>query len=115
MSEKKEREKSSKEEAEELREVLRAVSTEIPALIKNIVASVFSEEAGRSMGKGAAAFYKELKDSGMPDELALKMTEDYIKMFTGFGDLFKQLGKTGAISPEMKEKIQKKIEESIGE
>lgn len=115
MSEKKEREKSAKEEAEELREVLSAVSTEIPALIKNIVASIFSEDAGRNMGKAAAAFYKELKDSGIPNDLALKMTEDYMKMFTGFGDLFRQFGKTGYVSSEMKEKLQKKIEEKVAE
>ena len=89
----KEREKSSKEEAEEVKEILSVVSTEIPALIKNIIASVFSEEAGRSMGKAAAAFYKELKDSGIPNDMALKMTEDYMKTFTGFGDLLKQVGK----------------------
>ncbi len=42
------------------------------------------------MGKAAAAFYKELKDSGIPNEMALKMTEDYMKTFTGFGDLLKK-------------------------
>ncbi len=111
----KDREKSPKEEAEEVKEILSVVSTEVPALIKNIIASVFSEEAGRSMGKAAAAFYKELKDSGMPNELALKMTEDYMKMFTGFGDLFRQIGKKGSFSPEMKKEIQKKVEEKIAE
>lgn len=115
MLEKKEkdREKSPKEEAEEIKELLSVVSTEIPALIKNIMASVFSEDAGRNMGKAAAAFYKELKDSGMPNDLALKMTEDYMKTFTGFGDLFKKIGKTGSLSPEIEKELQKKIEEKI--
>lgn len=83
-------EKHSREDAEEVKEILSVVSTEIPTLIKNILSSVFSEEAGRNMGKAAAAFYKELKESGIPDETAVKMTEDYTKTFTGFGDLLKQ-------------------------
>ncbi|UCH32603.1 MAG: hypothetical protein JSV05_04290 [Candidatus Bathyarchaeota archaeon] len=82
--------KTAKDDAEEVKEILSVVSTEVPTLIKNIIATVFSEDAGRNMGKAAAAFYKELKESGMPDEVALRMTEDYMKTFTGFGDLLKQ-------------------------
>lgn len=85
--------KSMHSEAEELKEILSTVSTEIPGLIKNIIASVFSEEAGRSMGKAAAAFYEELKESGMPEDVALKMTQDYMATFTSLGDLLKQVGK----------------------
>jgi len=87
-------EKHSHEDAEEVKEILSVVSTEIPTLIKNILSSVFSEEAGRNMGKAAAAFYKELKESGIPDETAIRMTEDYTKTFTGFGDLLKQSMRT---------------------
>lgn len=53
-------------EAVEVKEILSVVSTQVPTLIKSILASVFSEEAGRSMGKATGAYYKELKDSGMP-------------------------------------------------
>jgi hypothetical protein len=114
MLEKKDKErKSSAHEAEEVKEILGVVSTEIPALIKNIMASVFSEETGRNMGKAAAAFYKELKDSGMPDDVALKMTEDYMKTFTGFSDIFKKIAEAESFSPEMEKEIQKKIEEKI--
>ena len=89
------------EDAEEVKEILSAVSTHIPTLIKSIISSVFSEEAGRNMGKAAGAFYKELKDSGIPNDVAIKMTEDYMKTFTGFGDLLKQMGK-GPFSPHIK-------------
>ncbi len=85
--------RSMQSDAEELKEILSTVSTEIPGLIKNIIASVFSEEAGRSMGKAAAAFYEELKESGMPEDVALKMTQDYMATFTSLGDLLKQVGK----------------------
>jgi hypothetical protein len=101
MSEKPEKKKSGIEDAEEIKQILGVVSTEVPGLIKNIIASVFSEEAGRSMGKAAAAFYKELKDGGMPDDVAVKMTEDYIRVFTNLGDIMKNVGGGGKFSLNM--------------
>jgi hypothetical protein len=95
MSEKRDRdrERRSRDDPEDLKEILSVVSSEVPSLIKNILSSVFSEEAGRSMGKAAGAFYKELKESGMQDEVALKMTQDYMGTFTSLGTLIKQIGK----------------------
>ena len=98
MSDKPEKKKTASEEAEEVKEILSAVSTEVPALIKSIISAVFSEDAGRNMGKAAAAFYKELKDSGMPDNVAVKMTEEYIGVFTSLGDLLNSKGKGLTIS-----------------
>ena len=82
-------EKDSKREAEEIKEILSVVSTEIPAMIKSILASVFSEEAGKNMGRAAAAYYKELKNGGLPEEVAVKLTEDYMHTFTSFGDMLR--------------------------
>jgi len=117
VSEKIEKKKTVSEEAEEVREILGAVSTQVPALIKSIIDSVFSEEAGRSMGKAAAAFYKELKESGMPDNVAVKMTEDYIGVFTSLGDVLKRAGDKGkiSISPEKREELSKEIERRVKE
>ena len=85
-------------DAEEIKEILSAVSTQVPTLIKSILASVFSEEAGRNMGKAAGAYYKELKDSGMPEQVAVKMTEDYMRTFTSFGEMLKSVGKSGGVA-----------------
>jgi hypothetical protein len=85
-------EKEEKKDAEEVKEILSAVSTQVPGLIKSILASVFSEEAGRNMGKAAAAYYKELKSGGMPEQVAVKMTEDYMKTFTNLGEMMKGIG-----------------------
>ncbi|MDH5495689.1 MAG: hypothetical protein OEY24_08330 [Candidatus Bathyarchaeota archaeon] len=85
-------------EAEEVKEILSVVSTQVPTLIKSILASVFSEEAGRSMGKAAGAYYKELKDSGMPEHVAVKMTEDYMRTFTNLGEVLKSVGKSGRVA-----------------
>jgi len=119
MSEKPEKKKTASEEAEEVREILSTVSTEIPALIKSIISAVFSEEAGKNMGKAAAAFYKELKDGGMPDNVAVKMTEDYIGVFTSLGDLLKGKGKgimfSGEKGKELGEEIERLIKEKLAE
>ena len=119
MSEEEKHRERKSEDPEEVKAILGVVSKEIPALIKGLISSVFSEEAGRDMGKGAAAFYKELKEGGMPEEVALKMTENYISVFTNLGDVMKKLGKAGKINigsdsdlgKEIEEKIRKKLAE----
>ena len=65
--------------------ILSVVSDKVPALIKELVGAVFSEESARSIAKAATTYYKELKDGGLPDDLALKMTESYIGTFTKIG------------------------------
>lgn len=111
----KERKREPKEEAEEVKEILGVVSKEVPALIKGILGSVFSEEAGRDMGKAAAAFYKELKNSGMPEETAVRMTEDYMKTFTSLGDMLKNIGTSKGSSKGIGEEISKRIEIKLKE
>ena len=117
MSEEREKRKEEKEDIEELREVLGVVSKEVPGLIKGIIASVFSEEAGKGMGKAAAAFYKELKAAGMPEETAVKMTENYISVFTSFGDVIRKAvsGKNVRMGEEIGEEISRKIKERLAE
>ncbi len=84
--------KHGKMDPENVRELLSVVSTEVPTMIKSIVNTVFSEEAGRNMGKAAAAYYKELKAGGLPDEVAVKLTQEYMQTFTNFGSMFKHGG-----------------------
>lgn len=103
--------KSHIEETEEVKAIFEMLAKEIPALIKNILASVFSEEAGRNMGKAAAAFYKELKESGIPEDVAVKMTEDYIRVFTGLSDLLKRAVSSGRGREEIEKGIKKKLAE----
>lgn len=116
IEEKKERKEES---AEEVKEILGVVSKEIPALIKGIIGSIFSEEAGKDMGRAAAAFYKELKEGGMPEETAVKMTENYIGVFTSLGDVLKGAmseGKKSKLSEkEIEEEVAKKIKEKIAQ
>ncbi len=113
---KEKKEGRAKDEAEEVKEILAVVSTEIPALIKGIVGSIFSEEAGKNMGRAAAAFYTELKDGGMPENVAVKMTENYIGVFTSLGDVLKGMGVTKRhTSSEIQEKVKKRLDEKLAE
>ncbi len=109
-----EEKKHGKMGSEELKEVLGVVSSEIPSMIKSILASVFSEEAGKSMGKAAAAYYKELKNGGLPEQVAVKMTEDYMKTFTSLGDMLRSSGR-GRGSHDEGDDIGKEIEKKIHE
>ncbi len=115
MIEEKERRKAKIEDAEEVKAVLGVVSKEVPALIKGIIGSVFSEEAGRDMGKAAGAFYKELKESGMPDEVAVKMTENYVSVFTSLGGIMKRLGKDDKSRSEIEKAIEEKVKKRLAE
>jgi hypothetical protein len=109
--------KDKQMEPENIKEILSVVSTEIPTMIKSILSSVFSEEAGRNMGKAAAAYYKELKDGGLPEQVAVKMTEEYMRTFTSIGDMLKTAGRgkwghddEDEISKEIQKRIHKKIQ-----
>ena len=115
MIEEKEHKGKKMEDAEEVKAILEVVSKEVPALIKGIVGSVFSEEAGRNMGKAAGAFYKELKESGMPDEIAVKMTENYISVFTSLGDIMKKFEIGKKHSSEMEEEMERRIKKKLAE
>jgi hypothetical protein len=104
---------------ENIKEILGAVSSEIPAMIKSILSSVFSEEAGKNMGKAAAAYYKELKDGGLPETVAVKMTEEYMRTFTSLGDMLRSAGKgrwgqgeEDEISREIQKRVQEKLQKS---
>ncbi|MBS7642436.1 hypothetical protein KEJ40_04660, partial [Candidatus Bathyarchaeota archaeon] len=81
-----------RDEAEEVERILSVVSSQIPALIKGIIASVFSEESGREMGRAVGAFYKSLVESGIPEQTALKMAENYLSTFTNISEIMRRIG-----------------------
>lgn len=105
--------KDSTHDAQEIAELLGVVSEKIPALIKGLVGSVFSPDAASSMGKAAATYYKELKAGGLPDEVAVKMTQDYVGTFTKMGDLFKGLGEREKKGEDVDQEIRKAILEKV--
>jgi hypothetical protein len=98
-----------------LKEVFKTLSIEVPALVKKLIASIFSEEAGRDMGKAAGAFYKELINSGIPPDVAVRMTEKYIGVFTNLGELLKGMGKRKKKENELEKEIERRIREKLEE
>jgi len=105
-----------KSDVEELEEVLKAVSEQIPALIKGLIGSIFSAEAGRNMGAAAVSFYKELKAGGLPDEVAVKMTQDYVKTFTNLGDILREaMSRKGEFSEKHRKELGEEISKAIRE
>jgi len=109
--EKKRERTHERESPENIKEILNAVSSEIPPMIKNILASVFSEEAGRNMGKAAAAYYKEMKQGGLPEQVAVKLTEDYMRTFSSIGDMLRNRPSGDEIGKEVERKIREKMAE----
>jgi hypothetical protein len=111
--------KDKQMDAENLKEILGVVSTEIPGMIKSVLASVFSEDAGRNMGKAAAAYYSELKNGGLPEDVAVKLTEEYMRTFTSLGEMLRNAtrgnwghhGHDDEFGELIKERIQKKVQE----
>ena len=62
----------------EISELLETVSTKVPTLLKNVLGSLYSQEAALEMGKAVGTLYKELVAAGIPEDAALKMTSDYM-------------------------------------
>lgn len=62
----------------EIGELLEMVSAKVPKLLSDLLAILYSEEAGTRLGKSIGIFYKELINSGIPPEEAMSMTRDYM-------------------------------------
>ena len=107
------------DEAEEVREILSVVSEKVPALIKGLMSSVFSADAAKDMGKAAATYYSELKAGGIPDEVAVQMTKEYIGTFSKISDFIKTASRGHEEDEDIGRDIQvatrKRIRESLKE
>jgi hypothetical protein len=78
---------------EEISAILAVVSKEIPNLVKGILEAFFSPGSAADIGKAVAAFYKNLKEGGIPEEQALSMTRDYLGTITKWSEALKGMGK----------------------
>lgn len=71
----------------ELKEILQAVSTEIPDLIKGIFGSLYSSEIAIEYGKGVGTLYKELRNQGLPEEMIRKIISDFTSNVNILGNI----------------------------
>jgi effector-binding domain-containing protein len=66
------------DDVEGIKEVFTALRNEIPALIRELMDTVYSEESAERMARSVATFHRTLANSGIPEREALDMTKGYI-------------------------------------
>ncbi|MFQ6128475.1 MAG: hypothetical protein ACE5QW_06195 [Thermoplasmata archaeon] len=65
-------------DTEEVKEILEVVSEKIPALLNSLTDVLYGKNQAAKYAQAVAGFYKALKDGGMTDEQAFKLTETYM-------------------------------------
>ncbi len=76
------RNEDEKKDVEELKEVLGAITEFIASLkqpIKELLDTMAQSLNGEKLGKEVASFYKQLVDSGIPEDMAKEMTKEYFR------------------------------------
>src|SRR2546422_10771494 len=79
--------------ADEVKELLEAFSEKIPTLLNSLTDAIYSKDASAKFGAAVADFYKTLKESGMTDEQAFRLTEQYMSSLNIGGMIWKAAGK----------------------
>ncbi|MCS7367036.1 MAG: hypothetical protein NDF52_04060 [archaeon YNP-WB-062] len=70
------------EDVAELREVLNVISEfidKLPKILNELISALYAADIGEKLGKSVGEYYKKLKESGIPDDVAIKLTEAYAK------------------------------------
>lgn len=65
-------------DVKELAEILDTITDKIPQLINGVINTLYSAEAGKNIGQAVGSLYKELVESGIPEEAALDMAKSYM-------------------------------------
>lgn len=61
----------------EMVEILDAIGDKIPKIIRGLLDSLYSKEAGTNIGQSVGAFYKELLAAGIPEATALELVKEF--------------------------------------
>ncbi|MFW9852456.1 MAG: hypothetical protein ACFFDS_05915 [Candidatus Thorarchaeota archaeon] len=83
--------KKSSSDAEEVREILGVVSTQVPDLLKNIFGSIYDPSIAVNYGKGIGSLYKELQEQGLPEEMVREIVLNFSKSFDFMGTAMKSI------------------------
>lgn len=62
----------------EISQLFDLMGQKVPELLAAIKDTLYSEAAGRDLGKAVGAFYQELLASGLKSDEALAMTKEYM-------------------------------------
>ena len=77
---------------EKIKEILDVVSEKIPDLLKELSSLLYSPQSAKQYAEAAATFYKELKNAGMTEEQAYKLTSQYLSTLN-LGNMIGKFGK----------------------
>ncbi|HLA46447.1 MAG TPA: hypothetical protein VJ207_02615 [Thermoplasmata archaeon] len=77
----------------EMKEMLEVFSEKIPTLLNSLTDAIYGKDASAKFGAAVADFFKTLKGSGMTDEQAFKLTEQYMSSLNLGGMIAKAVGK----------------------
>lgn len=80
---------------QDLKEIMNVISEKIPALLTSLTDTIYGKDASSKFGAAVANFYKTLKDSGMTDEQAFKLTEQYMSSLNLGGMISKAFSHRG--------------------
>jgi len=78
---------------EQVKEIFAVFSEKLPALLNSLTDSIYGKDASAKFGTAVADFYRTLKESGMTDEQAFKLTEQYMSSLNLGGLFAKAFGK----------------------
>lgn len=78
---------------EEMKEMIEVFSEKVPTLLNSLTDAIYGKDASAKFGAAVADFYKTLKGSGMTDEQAFKLTEQYMSSLNLGGMIAKAVGK----------------------
>ncbi|MDW5563446.1 MAG: hypothetical protein SA339_09490 [Methanomassiliicoccus sp.] len=76
---------------EELRGIFKVLGEEVPGLLEKLTKILYGVKESEDFGKAVGNFYKALKEAGMSNEEAFRLTQEYMgnlnvgKAFGGWG------------------------------
>ena len=82
-------------DAQEVSEILAAVSEHVPKLLNEITEALFNAEKTEAFAESVAKFYKSMVDAGMDEEKAFELTQKVMDSSSPGGMISKVLGEVG--------------------
>jgi hypothetical protein len=97
------------EDVEELRGILSAIVDfvrDIKGPLTDLVKSVMGSVSGPELGEDVGTFYKKLKEGGVPDDVAVRLTEEYLEArLSAFKSIEKALSKLSEAADRWKVEV----------
>ena len=110
-------------DAQEIKEILEAVSDTVPKLLSEITDALFSPDKAEQFGASVAKFYKSMVDSGMNPDQAFELTQKFMdssspggmiaKVMGGMGDSGGNINIGGSGHDDIGDAIEKKVKAKL--